>query len=1620
MKKLCHLLWLGMLLGATALPSHAQVEPYEEFGKHLREAQEVTPLTSTLFGDKVSLYNGATEFDVTDIDLPGNSSLPVRFGRQFVVEDRRLPTGHIAGMGDWDLDVPYLDGVFTQENGWEVQGYNNTGTYSRCSFTTGPYNYLPDVEVYAPVVSIWDGNLMHIPGKADEDLLATPGSQLPAVADGNSYPWITKSFYRAMCGASTANGYPGESFIVVSPDGVRYTFNWALVNPTSGVIVQIPAPQGTGTVKTGFSRSRVFLLATQVTDRFGNWVNYTYNAASQLTKIAANDGREIDITWSGNSVQTATAGTRTWTYGYGANGSLASVTRPDGSQWIYTITAGSLATVKAQPDTEPPPSYHCQIDPEQNTGSFTYSIVAPSGAQGTFNFVYNRNYHSFVPESCTDANPDTMYPLEYDFFDNFQLMSKQITGAGLQTLTWTYDYGANTGGYFLSTVPGSVAIAETTYIPQTTVATKVVTVTEPGDVARYTFGVSYGLDEGRMLQEETDSLSGQVMKTVTHTYLDDSQIANEPFPDNVGQSVQALYKNPMVGRLRPEISTVSVQDGDTYTHQNVAFDVFARPTQVNKYNGISGQTALEEQTTYYDNLAYWVLGQTQQVSNMGNGEIETQRVYDPTTALMQSQARFGETLYSYTYNAAGQLASFEDGNSQTTTLGNYYRGIPQLVSYPDTTSQSATVDNYGEITAVTDQAGHTTNYQYDPSGWPKEIDYPTGDAVAWLPETYTFTYVTSAERGIPAGHWRRTVSTGNNTAVTYFDAMLRPILSDTSIPGTDISTGNAYDWQGKTTFASYPVSGAASLSTLLADPGTHNTYDALERVTQVQKDSELGTLTTLTAYLAGAGTQVTDPNGNVTTTNYQVFDEPSYSAPIKVQVASASNPNLTTQVINRDVYGKPLSITQSGLYNGTENDSVTKTFVYDIYERLCRTTEPESGDTVIAYDGANNIRFSAAGLSITGTGCGREQVSTAAMTNFTYYPTNLVQTILPPAGTQSTTYTYDPVGRLASTTSGISYWWAGYDSRGNMTGEALWLNGQNAWGIGYTYDANGHLAAMGYPGGNSSGGSEGVAYAPDALGRPTQVGSYASGITYWPNGQVAGFTYGNGTVYAASENTRQLLNGFSYGTGGTPNLSEIFSYDGDANMGTVQDMVNGQRSKIFHYDGLNRLTSAVAPGLSINESYTYDALNNLRSRVTGGQTLTYNYNVLNQLGSITNGASALDTFGYDSRGNQTTKNGNTLLFDQKDQLTQILNFDSYAYDAAGRRVLKTPVGGTPTASFYDHGGQLMYQFVPGSSQATNFIYLGTKLIARNAYTQFVAPGPITFDSNPNNGNYTVSWGAVPAAVTYTLQESFNGGAWTTTNVSGTSYAFTKRDGGNYVYQVQACSGANCGPWTISATLGVTPALPTLTVPSSLTFAPFTVSWTAPIGATSYTVQQSFNGGAWTTIASAITTPSFSVTSAPGGTYTFQVSASNAYGTRGWAVSAPVSVTQVPATPTNFVFGTNSSGQTILTWDAMTWATSYQLTVYGTNGNLGTYIYHVGDPSFTVPSNKYTVGQLAACSIAGCSAQAQVNNTFLGATMKAPTGASAAMTKVKQMLGEDTDSGSGCTATACMVTVGGSP
>jgi len=279
---------------------------------------------------------------------------------------------------------------------------------------------------------------------------------------------------------------------------------------------------------------------------------------------------------------------------------------------------------------------------------------------------------------------------------------------------------------------------------------------------------------------------------------------------------------------------------------------------------------------------------------------------------------FGLLQQTAAYNANGTLHTVTDGKGNTTTFGNWYRGVPRLITYADSSTQSATVDANGWITSVTDGAGSKTCYAYDPMGRIKKITHPSEtsagvcDTSAWNATTISFAPMTSAAYGIPAGHWRQTVSTGNARKLTYYDALWRPVLVreyDTAdVAGTSRFNATAYDGQGRVVHTAYPVATGPTMSNgAWSLPGVRTTYDALGRVTTVKQDSELGVLTTTTAYLSGFKRRTTDPKGNVTTEQFQAFDAPSYETPVQIDA-----PENTRTTIVRDVFGKPTAIQRGG------------------------------------------------------------------------------------------------------------------------------------------------------------------------------------------------------------------------------------------------------------------------------------------------------------------------------------------------------------------------------------------------------------------------------------------------------------------------------------------------------------------------------------------------------------------------------------------------------------------------------------------------------------------------------------------------------------------------------------
>jgi len=465
--------------------------------------------------------------------------------------------------------------------------------------------------------------------------------------------------------------------------------------------------------------------------------------------------------------------------------------------------------------------------------------------------------------------------------------------------------------------------------------------------------------------------------------------------------------------------------------------------------------------------------------------------------------------------------------------------------------------------------------------------------------------------------------------------------------------------------------------------------------------------------------------------------------------------------------------------------------------------------------------------------------------------------------------------------------------------------------------------------------------------------------------------------------------------GSVTQLSEVLTYDANGNITKINDWTNdlsdGPRTKIFDYDALNRLSSAQANGLWGTESYTYDPLNNLRTRVTGGQTLTYNYNTLNQLVSISGGTGS--TFVYDNRGNVINKNGANLVFDQKNQLTQIPGYGAYAYDAAGRRVMKTPVGGgSPTYYFYIQAGQLLYQVDGATSKTTNFVYLGRKLIARNVTVppQIPAVPALSVATTSPDGNYSVSWTSMSGATSYTLQEQVNGGSWSTRQSGGAvSWAASGKGNGSYGYRVQACSTDGCSAWsaTHSITVLLPPATPaSITVPATSTGS-IAVSWAASATATSYTLQQRLGAGSWGTVyTGAAASSTHSVTAS--GSYTYQVQACNASGCSAFKASSAVAVTVPPASaPSLSVPASSGSGSYTVSWSAVTGATSYTMQEQVNGGSWATIQASSATSKALSGKSNGTYGyRVQGCNGGGCGPWSSTGTITVALVPAVPTGA----------------------------------
>lgn len=1285
-------------------------EPWEEYEKLAGRAKEVEALTPALLGDSINLQNGTLSFSATDVSLRGNNALPVEFRRTLATKTRsgRNRGGQGSGynlldaaMGDWEVDLPNIGGVYALSSGWVNRRVGSEG--NRCSVANPseakPSNVSVGTQNFEGT-EIWQGTSINIPGKGQKALLVRDvvWPQPPATT---AY-WITSDWTTVSCLTSIQNG-TGEGFLAVDAQGNKYRFDWMAVAAEQELVK--PNPSKTGSPPYFYlPRGRFALYATRVEDRFGNWVTYRYsNAASapiKLDRIDSNDGRSVILTYVGGRLSTVQAANQTWSYTYSGAGALNKVTLPDASYWSIDLPDFQNLLIRyPNSDLKDDPWRTCTDPGDLESHTYTGTVTHPSGAKGTFVVEPLRFYKDGLNEAtnCIKNDPATTnddYPIFPMAWDSYAVKSKLITGPGLVDANWIYTYW---GGR----------------------ATEIV---GPGEYARYTYGNTFHADEGQLLKLERGSGVTDIQEVRTTRYAPGVAVGS------AGHDKHPAWSDE---NIRAQQWAVVTRQGVSFSNEVTGYDSFVRPTSLTRYSSTSDLPSRSEGTAYHDNLTKWVLGQVASTtctsSNLTGctGQNIESFTFDASTAVKLSQSSFGKLKYTLAYNADGTLKSVTDGNGKVTQLADWYRGVPRTVTYPGALIEKAVVDDRGLITAITDENGHKTCYEYDAMGRWAKTTYPSEatkglcDATTWSITTADFKIQTVSAHGLPVGHWLRTQRTGKHTLLTYYDAMWRPVQTE-EFDSTSATTTTAtrrmqrfgYDVNGRKAFESYW--GAVDAELLV---GTRTAYDALGRVTQVQQDSELGVLTTSHEYLSGFKTRITDARGKATTTTYLAFDEPVTDWP-----ATIAHPKSTNTDITRDVFGKPLSITRRDSGNVI---SVTRAYDYNSAQELCRTVEPETGATLSGYDAAGNLKWSASGLPAT-TACEADGTSSAVAArraDRTYTDRNQLKTLSFVGGLGNQIWTYTPDGLPDTLTAAnaaaigtITSKFA-YNARRLATKEDRIVGG-TTYSLLTRYNAYGDVSSLTYPSGLV------VNRSPNPIGQPTQAGSLATSATYHPSGQLLSFTYGNGIIHNVALNARQLpsqmIDCTAAGTCTAANtrLNLSFTYDAMGNVTALTDGESPRRSVGMVYDDLNRLITATSTMFG-TASYTYSVLDNFAtSTITlGSQARALAHcidanNRLTYLRQSTCTGSVYKALTYDVQGNLASYGTQAYVFDQGNRLREVSGKETYGYDHAGRRAVTCKVGGACAQFFYDHKGQLLYTQDARNNKRVDHFYLGKQLVAQ--------------------------------------------------------------------------------------------------------------------------------------------------------------------------------------------------------------------------------------------------------------------------------------------------------------------
>jgi RHS repeat-associated protein len=1211
---------------------------------------EITPETTDLMGESVDLNSGSVSFAATDVSIPGNFDIPVEISRRF--HDGNFTFRNTAEFGDWGLELPSIHNTLFYSNA-KLQGPWGNGAECSASQQQTPPAYSSSGSIIQ-ADQYWSGLSLNVGGQTEKLLTSTDGSSV----------YTTKNNWKISCYTRTGGG---EGFKAISPNGISYYLD--VPHMVRGFMPSYPlAPL-----------YQAYMRVSRIEDRFGNWVNFQYATrvintnlqSNNLTKITSSDGRTIDLTYAHATqpylVTSVAANSKTWSYGYDSHNSLQTVTLPDSSAWNYNLWQIShwVALPEGLDDNS------CTLS---NVTTATGSITHPKGATGTFTLKTTLHGHSDTPLNSDNYGGYK----EKKCFQTMALTNKTITGPSVN-LSWQYSYSQNKGAYTNET-PVDVNVTISNYLSRHLKSTTVLA--PDGSITVHVFSRRWDYLAGQKvatLQYDTDGVT--LLQNAISTFTQQTPVMG-------GIYLERTNLAPLQYRALSNKSTIT-QSTDSFITEYFDYNVYGIPKTIKETNSVNTGWLRCTRRAYMHDTALNVLNQptTTKVANnttcatdINDSTYTTTKevLYYPVSAssgklLPQATYAFGALQQTYSYNTDGTLAqqtdnvanrwvkfsSYKRGKARTIELPGRYSLTPGLFAY-------RTINDDGTVASVTDFNGNATSYGYDPVGRVTLVDPANA---TWANTIISYT--------VPGGAYalQQSISRGNYRKVVSLDALMRTVLTqewDAADSSTTRYVNQRFNAYNKAVFSSVPSSSSSETV------GSSTTYDGLQRVKQQTNTSE-GDINL--RYLSGNQVEKTDGRGFITTTAYLAYGNPEQSL-----ATSIVQPGSITTSLSYNLFDNPTSIVQGG---------VTESRIYDAQQRLCLQKRPDTGIAVYSYNTVGQVMGVAEGLSGAGTSCSGYTNVAAAWITTTYDNIGDIYTQSYADGSPVKTYTLDGQGNVKRLSAGTVVWDYDYNSLHLIEKEILTVDNQS-FILDPAYNSLGYQTSQTYPSGTL------VNYAPNALGQPTQAGSYATNAMYHPNGQLKSFTYGNGLTFTQNLDTDYRPYERLVKSGTTLRVGQRYGYDASENLQSISDLMNSSKSVSLGFDGLNRLTSA--GGYWGSGSLSYDALGNIKTKTLGTQALTYSYDTNNRLTTVTGGYS----FSYDGRGTVTNNGKRTFTVNRANQMTSSGTI-SYAYDGHNRRVKKVN-GSTTQYSLYNQSGQFLSTI--GANGPTEHIYLGSQLVAR--------------------------------------------------------------------------------------------------------------------------------------------------------------------------------------------------------------------------------------------------------------------------------------------------------------------